>query len=376
MTIVHFTSVHSPHDMRVFRKECRTLADAGYDVVLVAPADEDEQGNGIRIRAVPRCRHRLARMTLGVWRIWRKAVAEKGAVYHFHDPELLPVGVILRLCGKKVVYDVHEDYPKGIQSKPWIPRPLRYLVSILVNGVERLCARFCHRMVVVTPSIGRRFDPRRTVLVQNFAMCNELGKGNPVPMRERRPWVTYVGGLELIRGLREMVSAVASLPAGLDARLQLGGTAENPEVLSSIVRDAGKGHVDCLGFLSRDKVADLCAQSRAGLLLFHPVPNHVEAQPTKMYEYMAAGLPVIASDFPLWRKVIDEARCGICVDPTNVKAIAAAIQWILEHPDEAQAMGQRGQEAMRTKYCWEQEARKLVAMYAELTGHQARAALD
>src|SRR6266852_8296265 len=106
------TSVHSPFDVRIFHKECKALVQAGYRVSMVAPHEEDMVVEGVAIRAVPRSRRRIWRMTGTALHVLRKALAEQADVYHFHDPELIPVGLFLRACGKKVVYDIHEDVPQ------------------------------------------------------------------------------------------------------------------------------------------------------------------------------------------------------------------------------------------------------------------------
>ena len=129
---------------------------------------------------------------------------------------------------------------------------------------------------------------------------------------------------------------------------------------------AGWSRVDFLGWQSRRQVAGLLGSVRAGLVLFHPVPNHVEAEPNKLFEYMAAGLPIVASDFPLWREIVGKTECGLLVDPLDPSAIADAIRWIFEHPDDAAAMGERAQEAARTRYNWDAEARKLLEFYGKL----------
>ena len=104
----------------------------------------------------------------------------------------------------------------------------------------------------------------------------------------------------------------------------------------------------------------------AGLVTFYPLPNHVDAQPNKMFEYMSSGLPVIASNFPLWKKIIEGNKCGLCVDPLDPAAIAKAIDYIVSHPDEARAMGENGKRAVYEKYNWGVESEKLISLYRSL----------
>jgi glycosyltransferase involved in cell wall biosynthesis len=119
----------------------------------------------------------------------------------------------------------------------------------------------------------------------------------------------------------------------------------------------------------RDAVNALLSHARAGLVVLHPTPNYLDSYPVKLFEYMSAGLPVIASDFPLWRRIIEDSCCGLLVDPRDPSAIARAMTWLLEHPDEAENMGQSGLRAVLSKYNWADQSRRLLAMYARLTAY-------
>jgi glycosyltransferase involved in cell wall biosynthesis len=131
-----------------------------------------------------------------------------------------------------------------------------------------------------------------------------------------------------------------------------------------MAKRAGWQKTDHLGFQDRSGVARVLQTSRAGLVILHPVQNYVDSLPVKLFEYMSAGLPVIASDFPLWREIVEGSGAGLLIDPLDPSAIAGAMQWILENPGEAEAMGQRGRQAVIERYNWAQEAQKLLAAYA------------
>jgi glycosyltransferase involved in cell wall biosynthesis len=132
------------------------------------------------------------------------------------------------------------------------------------------------------------------------------------------------------------------------------------------VRLPGWRRIDALGQLGRPGIGDLRGSSRAGLITPHATPGHPGAAPAMMFEYMAAGIPVIASDFPPWRAVVEAHACGLCVDPRDPPAIAAAIDYLAGHPDIARRMGGNGRKAVCARYNWPREASKLIQFYEHL----------
>ena len=166
-----------------------------------------------------------------------------------------------------------------------------------------------------------------------------------------------------IRGIREMTAAIGLLSDYPAVKLSLAGTFYPIDLGTTIMRLPGADKLEYLGQQSRSDVRTLFGSSRAGLVTFYPVRNHVEAQPNKLFEYMSAGLPVIASDFPLWRQIIEGADCGLLVDPCDPSQIADAMRYLLEHSDEGEAMGKLGRLAVEEKYNWEREGIKLVQLY-------------
>ncbi len=361
------TTVHPSFDTRIFHKQAKSLVNAGYDVILIVQNEKSEVVDGVNIITLPRPRTRFVRMFGLTWRAFFMARRERADIYHFHDPELIPVGLLLKLQGKRLIYDVHEDLPKQILNKDWIPRPLRKLVAGAARLAEELAAWAFDGIVVATQAIAKRFLASKTVIVQNFPIPNELVVLNSIPYQSRSAKIIYVGGITAIRGIREMVQAISLLPESSNASLVLVGEF-SPQALEVEMRSlSGWKRVKFIGWQDRPSLGRLLGEARAGLVVLHPRLNYLEAWPVKLFEYMSVGLPVIASDFPLWREIVEGERCGLVVNPLDPRAIAEAIQYLLSHPEEAEEMGKRGQQAVKERYNWDIEKEKLLSLYRKLT---------
>lgn len=364
LKVVHLSSSHYAGDTRILHKECQSLANAGHDVTLVAQHDGDTIVGGVKIKALRQSKSRWKRWTSALWRVYRQVAGLHADLYHFHDPELIPVGVWLSLRGKRVIYDAHEDVPNTFAYKYYIPAFARKTLAWLAGRIENLAARRFAAVVAATPTIAKRFSQynTNTVVVRNFPFLAELAHSPTLPWSERPPLVVYVGSMGPERGFREAVTAISLLPEGLNARLAFGGPV-TPELREEIGRLPGSDRTEVLGLLDRVEVASLLSRARVGLVPLHRMPNFLNALPVKLFEYMSAGVPVVASDFPLWRQIIEDAGCGLLVDPSDTKAIALAIEYLLTHPEEAQRMGARGREAVETRYNWKTEEQQLLALY-------------
>lgn len=363
--LCHLTSVHPRYDTRIFLKMCRSLAAADYAVTLVvADGRGAEMRDGVRIVDVGKPAGRRDRMLGATRRVLKQAMALDAEVYHLHDPELLPAGLKLKRRGKRVIFDAHEDLPKQILSKPYLHHTLRRSISAMAGAFERFSCRRLDAVVTATPAIRDKFAGLGIAAtdVNNFPLLGELEA--QVPRSGKAREVCYVGGIAAIRGIREIVNAMALVRSR--ARLNLGGGFSEKEVKAQVAASPGWAGVNELGFLSREQVRETLGRSVAGLVTFLPVPNHIEAQPNKMFEYMSAGLPVIASHFPLWREIVEGNECGICVDPLDPSAIAAAIDRLVEDPDLARRMGENGRRAVAERYNWGKEEEKLLALYRNL----------
>ena len=360
MRVVHLTSRHPAGDVRIFLKESRSLARAGFDVHLVAPGAVEATRDGVAIHGFePAAGMRPLRVARRLWRAWRAARSLAPDLCHFHEPELVPAALLLKLGGARVVYDVHEDALSELRSAPNRGGGRR----IGLRALEALARRICDGFVAATPSIAQLFPSERTIELLNYPLPEDLVDSS----RSEDPGVdvVYVGLITRIRGLREMVEAMSHVGASA-ARLTLIGEFDPPELEHDASALPGWDRVNYLGRLGRDEVRQRLAASRAGLLVFHPVPNHTSALPNKLFEYMAAGLPVIASDFPSWHGLLDPLGCARFVDPLDPSQIGSAIDELISDEERANEMGGRGAAAVRERLNWQQEEPKLLELYRRL----------
>ena len=358
MRVAHLTSLHLPDDVRIFFKECRTLARAGYEVHLVAPEGGRTRNGVIFHGFAPPGGLRPVRIVHRLWRVWRTARRIRADLYHFHEPELVPVALLLRQTGSRVVYDVHEDHPST-----QIYEPYRFGKRIGFRLLEALARRTCDGFVAATPAIAKAFPPERTVEVRNLPLLEKLASRLPAPNGHAN--VVYVGGLTYPRGLREMVEAAQRL-RDPEVRLLLIGSFGAQEIADEAHTLPGWDRVDYIGQIDHDEVWERLATARVGLVTLHPEESYVESLPTKLFEYMAAGLPVVVSDFPYLRVLLDPVGCASFVDPLDPAQIAAAIDDLLADEERAHEMGNRGAAAVRERLNWQHEEPKLLDLYDRL----------
>lgn len=365
--VVHVSTGHHRNEIRVHLKECNSLAAAGFDVFfVVADGQGDEKIGDVNIVDSGRSAGRLDRMMRATRRAYRKALALNADLYHLHDPELLSAGLKLKRQGKRVVFDSHEDVPKQILGKHYLHPLVRRLLSWGIARYERFVCSRLDGIVGATPSIRDKFTSinPRSIDVNNFPMIGELD--TQVPWQNKANEVCYVGTIAQIRGVKELVRAMELTRSGV--RLNMVGVFAEPEVEAEVGTYAGWAHVNALGVQDRRGVAEVLGRSVAGLVTLHPLVNYLDALPIKMFEYMSAGIPVIASNFELWREIVQDSCCGLCVDPMDPAAIASAIDYLASHPDDARKMGENGRQAVLSKYNWTREESKLIGFYDQLLG--------
>ncbi len=358
------TSAHRRDDVRIYLKECRSLAEYGYQVSLVvADGRGDSTQEGVRIvDAGPRSGRRVGRALVTASRVFAAARRERASIYHLHDPELIPWGLLLRLSGAKVIYDAHENLPHDILAKRYLPRYATRVLSAAIDPCELIAARLLGAVVAATPDILDRFHSvHLREGVYNFPLSGELSQPSS-NWEWRANQACYVGGISIDRGIREIARAAQLCRS----RVVMAGPLWDGLTLEQAEQLSGWTCIDYRGSISRGAVADLMGSSRIGIVTFLPTPGNINALPNKLFEYMSAGIPVVASHFRQWREIVLDTQCGLCVDPCDPAAIAAAIDHFINDPELAERCGRNGAEAVEAQFNWSAQARKLTTFYQKI----------
>ncbi|WP_202743555.1 glycosyltransferase family 4 protein [Acinetobacter calcoaceticus] len=365
--VVHLTSVHQRYDARIYLKECLSLSKKYHTYLVVADGHGDEQIGEVNILDVGLFLGRKERVFNATKAIFQKAVTLDADIYHLHDPELILLGLKLKRLGKKVVFDAHEDFPKQILTKPYIPLFLRKIISSLANMGEKIFCSHFNGIVGATPFITEKFLKinKNVVNINNFPKIEELQIVENLHRREFGK-ICYIGGITVERGIIEIVDAL--LLTKHATKLVLAGKFHSQQLEIDIKKMDSWKNVDFVGFVDRTEIKNLLSTAQIGLVTLHPTISYLDSLPVKLFEYMCAGIPVIASDFPLWREIVEKHKCGICVDPTKPQEIANAIDYLMNNQDMAQAMGENGFKAVQTEFNWSQEEQKLFKFYEKILG--------
>ncbi len=349
--VCHLTSAHPQEDIRIFHKECVSLAKAGYDTYQISCGTTYEKDGVHLIGVGEQQSSRIKRMINSARRVYKAAKELNADIYHFHDPELLPYGLKLKRAGKKVIFDSHEDVPAQIMDKKWIPSLLRKIISNLYKAYETHVVKKLDAVVVATPHIADSFQGRceRIVVVNNYPKLDDI-EFHDTSFTDREPIIVYAGGIDELRGENIMIEAMKDV----DGQLIIAGNHE--------IKEMGEG-IRYIGQLDRKGINELYGTAIVGLCLLKPIENYYYSKPIKVYEYMAAGLPYICSDFPGWRRVAEESGAGICVDPADISSIGEAINMLIANREKGQAMGRMGREYVIKNCNWGNEEIKLLSLY-------------
>lgn len=361
MKVCHISTAHEALDIRIFYKECRSLRQAGFTVTLIAQHPCDEVREGIRIIALPKSRGRLQRMVSSAWRVFQLARQQQADLYHFHDPELIGIGLLLKCTTRKlVVYDVHENMATAILDKHWIHSQfIRKITASFFSMIEKITAKFFDCIIVATPHIGSRFAQSKTVLVRNFPELSLIPKQPARALPKGTAVLIYAGNLERQRGVLPLVQAIGHL-AGR-AELWLVGEWFDPDFQAECHAQSGWINTRFLGLHSLEETYTLMSQADIGMVSLLPTASYLVSLPIKLFEYMACGLPVIAADFRYWRELFGDSI--VYCNPKDPSDMADRIGTLLDHPTEMARLSIVGRAMVEQNFNWSQEGERLIKAY-------------
>ena len=361
------TSVHNQKDVRIFQKECISLVKAGYEVFLVAPG---ENGIADKVHIIGFGENetkRWKRVLFSPRKVYRLAKKVDADIYHFHDPELLPYGFLLKKRGKKVIFDSHENLFLQMEEKSYIPIIFRKLFGKLFSGFLKIICRSFDAIISVDPQICDKYNKinSNTVLVSNFPIIEDEICNTKAPDNR----IAFAGGVDQQWNHIAIIKALEKTDEKINYTIC--GRVDN-NYLEMMKNLPGWNQVDYLGVLPHKQVLHILNTSRIGVALCNYSNNTNQKLGTlgntKLFEIMMTGIPVICTKFVLWEKIIREYECGICIDdPQDSVQIAAAINYILDNPQTARHMGKQGRTAVRDKFNWKIEEKKLLDLYYRLT---------
>jgi len=367
--VCHLTSVHPTFDIRIFHKECISLADAGYEVFLVAPANDFTFRDGVHIVPVNLPKSRFRRMWTGTFRMRRKALSVHANIYHFHDPELMLCGVLLRLSGKKVVFDIHENVRLSLQSKDWIPHWARRGAEAAYYIIEQICILFYHQLILAEDSYKNYYPKQKSTVILNYPLLVppvEIKKEMGSPVR-----FIYSGIVHPLRGIWEMIHLIEKINrSGIEATLDLVGEVR-PQTLKQELHQFLQNRnltqkVIIHGKVEFEKVSQFLTQADFGIALLKPIPNYMESLPTKFFEYMQHGLPVITNNYPLYQTYVEDTKTGICVGINNLESASKDIIALINNRSLFIEMAENGVHLTQTRFTWKSQEHKLLELYKDL----------
>ena len=361
--VCHITTVHSRYDIRIFHKECMTLAYLEYDVNLVVCDNlGNEVLNGVHIYSVGKYKNRFERLLVYQKKVFNKVLEIKPQMIHFHDPELLFLANKLVRLGYIVIYDVHEDLPKQILNKYWIPKIFRRQCSILAKLLEKYYAKRFHGIITATEILKKRFiayNNLGTITVGNYPLLHEA-KFRETEINNET--ICYIGSISKSRGIIPLVESLAISKV----TLKLAGPFSGDISLDDITKLSGGNFVEYLGILNRTQIVELLNTVSIGIVTLFPTPSYIESVPIKMFEYMMFKLPIIASNFTFWQQMLCEENCALFVNPKSKEEIANSCKILIEDKIKSKNMGENGYNAVIKRFNWNIESQKLKIFYEQL----------
>ena len=345
-------------------KQCQTLT-GQYEVFCAIPSANPSIAPDIRFIGLPFFRRVVWRTFITGPYILLRCLWLRPAVVHVYVPEFIPFAFIFRLLGAAVIYEVQENLFKKMHLKKF---NRGYVLEQAFRWFDALARR--HFYLIFTEHGYLDTYTNLTwphAIIYNYPLLPFLEPfRHPYQPHATQPVFFYIGWLSFERAFDTLIDGLARLKETYPAFvMHLFGrqTFSDADLERLPGFDRVRSNVHFHGYADQRKAFPYAARATAGIALLKPVGDYLDSYTTKLFEYMALGLPVITSDFPLYRDVVERHQCGFCLSPCDPAQLAAVMAYLIEHPNEARLMGERGRSAVERTYNWTTEARKLLGFY-------------
>lgn len=367
--ICHISTVHSAFDDRIFYKECISLSN-NYETHLIVSHTHHEIVNGVQIHALSLSNSLFLRL------VWKQFIAFiqvfqiQAKICHLHDPELIPLGMLLKICGKKVVFDMHEFSYFHILGKTWAPRWLIQIFANIYRWIEGIAFRYFFDHIVLVVNEGNYFNYiqsryetciHKFTVVRNFSILEMIKHKKTASINTNAFVIIYAGGLSVVRGIYEIIQALEPL-SGVE--LWLLGPWETQKYQEQCMSLAASVKVRYFGKVKMEEVYPYMKRANVGIANLYPIENYLTSLPIKAFEYMACKIPMIMSDFPYWKTIFSE--CSLFVDAKKPQDITLAIAQLQKDHELCKNMGNKGYQLVQERYSWESESIKLIDLYHQI----------
>lgn len=369
VSVCHITSVHPIEDIRIFHKECVSLAKNGYNVTLIACGETEynKVKNGVKLISlkIP-VKNRIQRMLKRTRAVYQKALEVDADIYHLHDPELLHFGLKLKRKGKKIIFDSHEDVPSDILHKKYLFFILRFLLSILYQLYEIYSLRKYDAVISVTPHIVDRLLTinKKTFQITNYPIVNKNVELLNIE-KLTKPTMFFAGGVSPLWMHENILKAIEEI----NITYIVAGNSTN-SYLETLKSYKSWKKVVYLGNISHEEVNCWYRKCHVGVALMDYSVSAGGKKGTlgntKLFEIMLAGIPVLCTDFTIWSEIVDANKTGYCINPHDIKSITDTLKKMFSNPKECEAMGKRGKKIALEKYTWETQERILIDLYKHI----------
>lgn len=368
MKVCHISSAHPAEDARIYLKQCRSLA-KHFETYLAIPHDGDVVKDGVNIVGLKKYPSRLKRFIIAPFKAMKRALSTKSEIYQLHDPELIFIGFLLKLMGKKVIMDYHELVYDQLKDKAYLGSFSKHIIRSVYLFLERRVVANFDAILLAEDSYIKHFEKHHSKykskfhFIRNYPITALIQAQEQIPLTDEKFKLFYVGSISHVRGLKEITQAVNQIDE--DVSLYIIGKWGSQNYLNEVKAEDKKGRLNLIDFVPPTEVYGYLRNADLGMCVLYPIDNYLESLPVKSYEYMSLGIPMVMSNFPLWmEKYADSA---VFIDPLNVDAIAKTLTEALKDKARLKEMGLKGKADVEANYSWENEAQTLVNLYRSLS---------